>query len=560
MNTPALAQAGAEERRALAFLADLSQSLALSLELSETLRLAVTRIADFMQAEAASLFLLDSERRLLECKVCVGPVDIGGLKLSPGQGVVGRCVADNAAQIVRDAAMDERVNVRVDAETGFVTRSILCTPLSTAQGAIGALEVINRRDGSLFDAADAEILRLIAAPAALAIGNAQLAQGLIEQQRIKRELTLARHIQKSLLPRRRRGEFPVIGVNLPAHEISGDFYDFFDLDDGRIAFVIGDISGKGLDAAFLMVRVASLLRWCGKAAPTPARWLAEVNQEMCETMHEGRFVCAAVGYYDPARRQVALASAGFPPALAHDGTHFEEFGAGGPPLGILAETVYEERRIDLGGRALYLFSDGATDVRDAERKTLGDAGLRRLIAAHAALAPEPRLRALLGDLKRMRLVDDTTVLLIQEPCGTTAHSLLTMQFPAQPEQMRKVRAAVRTALDAEDVTPQLRDRLVLAVDEACTNVIRHAYGGCCASTITLQLLREHDMLTFELRDRAPAVDPNRLKARDLSECRPGGLGVAFIDTLMDDWKLEPRSDGPGNVLRMRKRIESGDNE
>jgi len=277
VNAAPLAAAGAEERRAVGFLADLSQTLAVSLDLRQTLEMAVTRIADFMHAEAASLFLLDPASSLLECRICVGPVDISGLKLELGQGVVGRCVADNATQIVRDARNDARVNASVDAETGFATRSILCAPLATARGVIGALEVINRRDGGLFDENDAEILRMIAAPAALAISNAQLAFGLVEQQRIKRELELARKIQKSMLPKRRRGEFPLLGVNLPAHEISGDFYDFFDLPDGRLAFVIGDVSGKGLDAAFLMVRVASLLRWVGKHSPAPAAWLTEVN-------------------------------------------------------------------------------------------------------------------------------------------------------------------------------------------------------------------------------------------------------------------------------------------
>jgi len=558
MTDDALATAGAKERRALGFLADLSQSLALMLDLDAALRLALTDIAEFMQAEAASLFLLDDTRKVLECRVCVGPVDITGLKLAVGQGVVGRCVADNAVQTVRDASTDPRVNVQVDAETGFVTHSILCAPLSTGKGAIGALEVINRRDGSLFSSADAEILRVIAAPAALAIGNAQLASGLIEQQRIRRELELARKIQRSLLPRRRRGDFPIIGVNLPAHEISGDFYDYFDLDDGRVAFVIGDISGKGLDAAFLMVRVASLLRWCGKSGVSPAKWLTQVNAELCETMQNGRFVCAAVGYYERDRHALTLASAGFPPALLHDGRHFEEFAADGPPLGILAEASYGEQRIELGKRALYLFSDGATDVRDAHGKTLDSAGLRRLIAAHADLAPEPRLRALIGDLKRMRLVDDTTVLLLQQPAGQVAHCLLQLEFPAQAEQMRSVRASLRKTLDAEEIEPQLRDCLVLAVDEACTNIIRHAYCDKTRGTIALKLLRERDMLTFELRDEAPAVDPSTVKKRDLSECRPGGLGVAFIDNLMDEWKLEPQSGGKGNVLRMRKCVGAGE--
>lgn len=551
---PDRALAGANERRALTFLADLSQTLALSLDLKKTLALAVKRIAGFMQAEAASMFLIEPGSNLIVCKICVGPVDISGLKLALGQGVVGRTVAENKPQVVLDARKDMRVNVRVDAETGFVTRSILCVPLATAQGAIGALEVINRRDGGLFDAADAEILRLIAAPTALAIHNAQLADTIVEQQRIRREVELARTIQKSLLPKRRRGKFPLIGVNLPAYEISGDFYDYFDLPDGRIAFLIGDISGKGLDAAFLMVRVASLLRWAGKEAPTPAVWLSSVNVELCKTLQNGRFVCAVVGQYDRRTREVEFANAGFPPALLHDGDDFEEIHADGPPLGILGEASYAQHRITLGARALYFFSDGATDVRDAQRNTLGGDGLREIIARHAGLAPEPRLRALIGELRKLHLVDDTTFLLLQEPRGTTAHTLLDLKFPARAEEMRKVRAALRSALDGEEIAPGLRDQLVLAVDEASTNIIRHGYSNCEPGTIALRLTRDRDMLGFELRDEAPAVDPARIKPRDLSECRAGGMGVAFIDKLMDTWRVQPLPGGKGNVLIMQKRL------
>jgi len=550
------AAAPAQEKRALGFLADLSQALAVSLDLRETLALAVERIAEYMQAEAASMFLIDRQSGLLECRICAGPVDITGLKLEVGQGVVGRTVAENAPQVVLDAQRDARVNARVDAETGFVTRSILCVPLATAQGPIGALEVINRRGGGLFDAADAEILRLIAAPTSLAIHNAQLAASIVEQQRIRRELELARSIQKSLLPKRRRGKFPLIGVNLPAHEISGDFYDYFDLPDGRIAFLIGDISGKGLDAAFLMVRVASLLRWVGNDAPAPAAWLREVNVELCKTLQNGRFVCAVVGRYDPHSGRVEFASAGFPPALLHDGVRFHEIGADGPPLGILAEADYGEQRIELGTQALYFFSDGATDARDAGRATLGADGLRGLIARHAALAPEARLAALIGDLKRLDLVDDTTFLLLQESRGMTAQTLLELNFPARADEMRQVRARLRAALDAQDVAPELRDRLVLAVDEACTNIIRHAYHDCPAGDIALRLTRERDMLGFELRDEAPCVDPTRIRPRDLSECKAGGMGVALIEQLMDAWRIEPLPGGKGNRLVMQKHLSS----
>jgi len=554
---------GTDDRRALAFLAELSQALALSLDLRKTLSMALGRIADFMQAEAASMFLVDPATRLIECRLCVGPVDIAGLKVELGQGIVGRAVADNLTQIVRDAQTDARVNVRVDAETGFVTRSIICVPLTTSEGPIGALEVVNRRGGGLFDLTDAVLLETVAAPAALAINNARLAEGLVEQQRIRRELELARSVQKSLLPKRRRGNFPLIGINLPAHEISGDFYDYFDLPDGRLAFLIGDISGKGLDAAFLMVRVASLLRWVGKEAPEPAQWLARVNEELCETLREGRFVCALVGQYDRSDGSVAFASAGFPPALLQDDQGFREFPADGPPLGIMPDITYSQCRVELGTAALYLFSDGATDARNAAAERIGSAGLREMLVRHLALAPEPRLRALIGDLKRLDLVDDTTVLLLQEPRGHAAQVLLDLCFPAQAAQMRNVRARLRETLDEQSVAPELRDKLVLAVDEACTNIIRHAYGGGADEAISLHLARERDMLVFELRDDAPCVDPHKITARDLGECRPGGLGVPFIRTLMDDWQLQPGPRGKGNVLRLRKRLQStgtGDGE
>jgi sigma-B regulation protein RsbU (phosphoserine phosphatase) len=541
-------------RRALIFLADLSQSLAVSLDLKQTLKPALARIMDFMQAEAASLFLLDAATNLLECKICAGPVNIVGLKLAVGQGVVGRVIAENAPQRIDDARADARVNMRVDAETGFVTRAILCVPLATAQGPIGALEIINRRDGGVFSEDDAELLRLIAAPMALAINNARLAQEVAEQQRIRREMTLARSIQRSLLPKRRRGRFPLIGVNLPAHEISGDFYDYFDLPDGRLAFFIGDISGKGLDAAFLMVRVASLLRWIGRDAPAPAAWLREVNAELCRTLQNGRFVCAVAGIYDHAARRVIIANAGFPPALLDDGARFEELPADGPPLGILAEAEYGERTIDLARSALYLFSDGATDVRENARARLGVEGLCGLIRRYAQLAPESRLRALIGELKRRRLVDDTTLLLLQEPRGSEARGLLALSFPADPCEMRRVRAQLRTALDAEDVPPELRDRLVLVVDEACTNIMRHAYCGAASGTIALRVTRERDVLGFELRDEAPCVDASQIKPRDLSECRAGGLGVAFIDATMDAWHIEGIPGGRGNRLIMSKCI------
>lgn len=403
------------ESRLLGVLADLSQALAVSIDIEETLSQAVTRIADCMQAEAASVFLLDEASQQLVCRACAGPVDVTGLKLPPGAGIVGRTLAAGAPQMVRDAQRDPDFAGKVDAKTGFSTRSLLCAPLTTARGTIGVIEVLNKRDGGLFDESDRDMLRVLAAPTALAISNAALVASMVDQTRIRRELQLARQMQRSLLPKRRRDGYPVLGVNRPAREISGDFYDYFDLPDGRIAFAVGDVSGKGLDASLLMVRTASLLRWAGKDELAPGQWLEKINAELCETVSGGMFVCAVVGYYDPANRQVVWANAGFPPALLHDaGGGWRELPAEGPPLAIVPGMHYPEQAAELGEGSLYFFSDGVTDVRDADRQTIGLDGVRALFDRHRAAGPEARLRAIVSELRRLRLADDTTLLVIED--------------------------------------------------------------------------------------------------------------------------------------------------
>jgi sigma-B regulation protein RsbU (phosphoserine phosphatase) len=132
--------------------------------------------------------------------------------------------------------------------------------------------------------------------------------------------------------------------------------------------------------------------------------------------------------------------------------------------------------------------------------------------------------------------------------------LLSLRFPARAERLRDVRAAVERAVLAAGATREQAQDVMLAVDEACQNVIRHAYCGECDEAIELEISRERDRIVLWLRDSAPAIDPSRVQPRALEDVRPGGLGVHFIRTVMDEAGFLPSSDGRGNVLRMTKRI------
>lgn len=136
----------------------------------------------------------------------------------------------------------------------------------------------------------------------------------------------------------------------------------------------------------------------------------------------------------------------------------------------------------------------------------------------------------------------------------SGRALLRVEIPAQAEALRSLREALVRALERAGVEQHEKDLLVLAVHEAACNVIRHAYGNSGEGRIRLTVSRERGRLRFALRDYAPPVDPCCVRPRDLSVCRPGGLGINFIDDTMDSWRLRPIRRRAGNVLVMRRRL------
>ncbi|MCC7410926.1 MAG: SpoIIE family protein phosphatase [Gammaproteobacteria bacterium] len=410
------AEIAALERQAR-LLAEVTQGFTGSLNIDETLDIAIERFMVYLDAEAASIFLLENGDTELVCRECAGPVDITGLRLDANQGIVGKTIRERAAQMVRDVAKDPDFAAAVDAGTGFVTRSILCAPLMVQETCVGALELINKRSGDgLFSARDMHLVTVIASSAALAIHNARMADALIEQERVRKELELAREIQLDLLPAPANDDFPVTGVNLPALEVSGDFYDFLLLDDGNIYFNLADVSGKGMNAALLMAKTSSLLRCLAKRTRDPGRLLAEVNDELFETASHGMFVTIVTGFIEPATGWIWLANAGHQPPLYHapDGS-FRELPAEAPPLGIVPGVEFPTTTLVLDGGCLYLFTDGVTEATIDGGGRLDVDGLRHLIVSAARLKARERLANIVAEIRASEASqhDDITLMAIE---------------------------------------------------------------------------------------------------------------------------------------------------
>jgi sigma-B regulation protein RsbU (phosphoserine phosphatase) len=237
------------------------------------------------------------------------------------------------------------------------------------------------------------------------------------QKGIGRELELAAEIQRSLLPHADPAGFPVIGLNRPARLVSGDFFDFFSLDERRTPFALGDVSGKGMNAALLMAKAAGLFRCLAKNSDNPAELLAAINRETCETASRGMFVTMVAGIYDHETGAVCFANAGHePPLLRAPDRSYRSFPAEAPPLGILPDLTFETHEIELAGGEFYIFTDGLTEYRYGEQEALGVEGLIQLVESHADLPLAERLNALLAELDHegWEARDDLTVLAIDD--------------------------------------------------------------------------------------------------------------------------------------------------
>lgn len=253
----------------------------------------------------------------------------------------------------------------------------------------------------------------------------KLEQALQDRDRLaselNRELGLAREIQKSLLPPPMGKNFPLCGINISARDLSGDFYDYFTLPDGRIYFTLGDVSGKGVNAALLMAKTSSLFRCLGKRIHSPGDLLKQINLELCETSIHGMFVTMIAGMYCPDTKWLRLVNAGNSPALivSREGIA-REIGAQAPPLGVVLEAEFPELEYKLGDDSLYMFSDGVTEGFIADKTTMGLSGLfKSIVSLPEKLSPEQRIQRLVSCFRssNMALRDDVTLLLLEHQAG-----------------------------------------------------------------------------------------------------------------------------------------------
>ena len=398
----------------------MNQEFAMSLDLDETLNTALKLIIKRLNAQAANIFLINNKTKKFESIATQNQNHLNEYQLDLKDGVMGKAVEQKKCIRVGDVRKDVREIAEfyfdLDNKTNFTTFSVLCSPLIAANDCIGVIHCLNKKtDDKLFKEDDRELLELLSTPAALAIRNAKMALEMVEQNKMQKEVQIVGEIQKSLLSSNKKEPFPLAGINIPAKVISGDFYNFNDLGDGKYGFGVADVSGKGIKSSLLMSKASSLYSCLSKTNFSPADLLIQLNNEICETISRGMFVTMLIGIYDKNNKELLLANAGHePPIILNDKNEFSNFNESGPPLGIVKKTKYEEYKIKFENSSMYIFTDGITEIKNPEGDELGSEGFQKYITKYKDKPNNERLKLIIDNIMSYKYVqkDDLTIVVL----------------------------------------------------------------------------------------------------------------------------------------------------
>lgn len=367
---------------------EIAKNLARTLDLEPLLEKLLEQVMTLLpQADRALVVLLEGDNLILRAQRGRGAQDPTTLPFS--RTIVRRALDEGAGLLSEDVQSDERFQAS-QTLTNIGLHSVLCTPLLATDGKrLGVLQLDRFRPGGGFRTEDLQLLTAIGLQVGVVLENQALHAERLREERLHQELALAREIQQGLLPQELVGfpqaHFEILGRVLPARQVAGDLYDYFPTSEGKLAFFIGDVSGKGMPAALFMVMTRTLIRHLAKVPGKPSQILTRLNDALAEDNPACMFVTLAHGRYDPASGETILTSAGhpFPFLCSADGAVRQLNLPRGRLLGYGEAPIrLQETRHVLGpGDTLVFFTDGLIEARaPGTKEHFGNARLGELLA------------------------------------------------------------------------------------------------------------------------------------------------------------------------------------
>lgn len=458
-----------------------------------------------------------------------------------------------------DPLVEQSVKIMID--------SYIAIPIMVKSEMIGIVSIA-RKMGNTAPAItqdDIRTLVTITSFSGTAIQNALMYQETLKTQRLDQEVKIAADIQSQLLPTKlpHISGYELAAHSLPAREIGGDYYDFFELPDDQIGIALADIVGKGIPAGLFMAMLKSVLHSHAIGGDSPSDTMNRLNQTLAKDPVMNRFVPMMYGVLNPKNGIFTYVNAGLEPLLHVSGDCVTPLVQGGIPVGAMEDTLYSESHLHLSpGDGLLGYTDGLTDAKSPSGHRFSLDRLCNVLKQHPPTAPAPLIQSLIQTLRDYTrghpLSDDVTIINLRRnpsddddwPQGVHVERVVVSSHPSDVKQIRRYVEHICQAMgfDEEEIF-----NIKLSINEAQANVIEHAYAGATNGRIVFTFAQHPDRLDVIMRDFGGSETQSIKGESHLEELEGSGLGLFLINTFMDKVQYK-RLPGGGTELTLTKYI------
>ena len=345
--------------------------------------------------------------------------------IAPGEGMIGRVWQSGQPVCLSEfSEAPELANLR---DSAFGTASVMAASLSYGKQDLGVLALANGSMGAPFSQGDFVVFKSIAEQSAFALYNAIIYSMANEKKRLDHDLEIARDIQRILLPAEAPAinGFEISGINVPARQVSGDYFDYIHVDDERLGVAIADVSGKGVPASLIMAICRSVLRSEAVRNPSPANVLQKVNRQLYPDIKEDMFISMAYLILDQGPNGVTLARAGHDAPLLYkrQSQSVTPIKPPGMVVGIDSGNVFDRITGDFAvslerDDCLVLYTDGVTEALDTEGNEFGLERTIQSVRASATDGAQAIIRQVIDDVRNFTgshpQSDDITLIAIRK--------------------------------------------------------------------------------------------------------------------------------------------------
>jgi phosphoserine phosphatase len=516
-----------------------------------------------LKADRGTVWLYDAAADELVLEIAT---DIAPIRIPAGTGLVGSCARQRRAINVPDCYADPRFDPAMDRRSGYRTRCMLTLPLVDHKDTlVGVMQVLNKSDG-VFSSEDEALANVLAAQCAIALQRVRMTQAVIEGEKMRQQLEMARVVQMGTLPSAMPTlpGYDVYGTFEPADLTGGDTYDLALIDQGLLV-VLGDATGHGIAPALSVTQMQAMLRMAFRMGADLETAFTPVNNQLADTLPSDRFITAFIGLLDPQSNRIRFHSGGQAPILVYEAQTGQcalhmptSFPLAAMPLTALEPPVMLEMK---PGDILALVSDGIFEYQNAAGEQFGQERVEQVIRENVDATMAELSAHLFAEVRRFAAgapqEDDMTIVLVKrEVWPVAADWMFKRSFDAIPELVQ----FAADVFQSHRIDASLLPMLDLVLEELFTNMVKYGKGSQpvrvtlrkCPGGV-LVTLTDSGVEPFDVT-QSPDVDTTL----PLEQRQAGGLGLHLVRRLVDSIEYEYLKASRQSRITFRMTVRTGE--